>query len=51
MSEDRGGFAIASTLEVTRSPDEVFDYLADTRSFKEVDAALVEFEPLTGARL
>jgi uncharacterized protein YndB with AHSA1/START domain len=45
VSEDRGGFAIESTLELTRPPDEVFDYLADTRSFKEVDAALVEFEP------
>jgi uncharacterized protein YndB with AHSA1/START domain len=45
MSEDRGRFAIESTLEITRPPDEVFDYLADTRSFKEVDAALVEFEP------
>ena len=45
MSEDRGGFAIESTLDLTRPPDEVFDYLADTRSFKEVDAALVEVEP------
>jgi len=45
MSEDRGGFAIDSTLELTRRPEEVFDYLADTRSFKDVDSALVEFEP------
>jgi hypothetical protein len=40
-----GGFQIESMLDVDRSPNEVFDYLADTRSFKEVDAALVEFEP------
>ena len=45
MSVDRGGFAIESTLDLRRPPDEVFDYLADTRSFKEVDAALIEFEP------
>ena len=45
MSQDRGGFAIESTLELTRPPGEVFDCLADTRSFKEVDAALVEFGP------
>ena len=45
MSGPRGGFQIESTLDVDRSPDEVFAYLADTRSFKEVDAALVEFEP------
>lgn len=45
MSGGRGGFAIESALELTRRPDEVFAYLADTRSFKEVDAALIEFEP------
>jgi hypothetical protein len=45
MTGPRGGFQLESTLDVDRSPDEVFDYLADTRSFKEVDAALVEFEP------
>lgn len=45
MTDDRGGFAIESTLEIDRPPPEVFDFLTDTRSFKVVDAALVEFEP------
>jgi hypothetical protein len=40
-----GGFQIESMLDVDRSPNEIFDYLADTRSFKEIDAALVEFAP------
>ena len=41
----RGGFEIETVLEVGRSPREVFDYLADTASFKALDLALVEFEP------
>ena len=45
MTERRGGFAIESELDIGRAPAEVFDYLADTSSFKALDKALVEFEP------
>lgn len=41
----RGGFEIETTLEVARPPTDVFAFLADTRSFKAVDPALVELEP------
>lgn len=39
------GLIVETTLDLGRSPEEVFDYLADTRSFKAVDPALVEFAP------
>jgi carbon monoxide dehydrogenase subunit G len=40
-----GGFEIERELEIARPPSDVFDFLADTASFKAVDPALVEFEP------
>ena len=45
MTTGRGGFEIARSLDIDRPPGEVFDFLADTRSFKVLDHALVEFEP------
>ena len=45
MNPGRHGFAIDSTVDLTGPPNEIFDFLADTRSFKAVDAALVEVEP------
>ena len=40
-----GGFELRSVVEVSRPPTEVFGFLADTRGFKALDAALVEVEP------
>lgn len=39
------GFEIETLLDIGRSPADVFDFLAHTRSFREVDAALVSFQP------
>ena len=36
---------VETVLEVGRAPADVFDFLADTRSFKMVDAALLEYSP------
>jgi hypothetical protein len=45
MSRPRGGFRIESTVDVDRSPAEVFAFLADTSNFRAVDPALVDYSP------
>ena len=40
-----GGFEIETVVDIERGPDVVFAFLADTRSFRALDPALVEFEP------
>jgi hypothetical protein len=40
-----GGFEIETVLDIEHGPDVVFAFLADTRSFRALDPALVEFEP------
>lgn len=45
MSERSGGFELEMEVDIARQPAEVFGFLADTKSFKAVDPALVEFEP------
>ena len=41
-----GGFELERVLEISREPSDVFEFLADTRNFKALDAALAEVEPL-----
>ena len=45
MTAGRRGFEIESTLDIAQPPNEIFDFPADTRSFKAVDALLIEIEP------
>ena len=44
-----GGFSLSTELDVARSPEDVFDFLADIDSFRVVDPALVDVAP--GGRL
>ena len=45
MSKPPGGFELEAEVDIERAQSDVFAFLADTRGFQELDAALVEVEP------
>ncbi len=46
MSEQPGGFQLETEVDIERQREDVFAFLADTGSFRALDAALVEVEPV-----
>jgi len=40
-----GGFSLSTELDVARSPEDVFAFLADIDSFRALDPALIECQP------
>jgi polyketide cyclase/dehydrase/lipid transport protein len=45
VSQPSGGFDLETYVDLERAPEDVYAFLADTRSFRALDAALVEVEP------
>jgi polyketide cyclase/dehydrase/lipid transport protein len=45
VSRPTDGFELETVIDIERSPDEVFAFIADTRGFRALDPALVEVEP------